>query len=62
MSSLIAKNDNPPNVPQACPIENLWANFSSKVYEGGWKAKSKKQLVASIKKNCKSLTKTDYKH
>ena len=26
---------NPPNVPQARPIENLWGILAQKVYEGG---------------------------
>jgi hypothetical protein len=29
---------NPPNVPQARLIENLWGVLAQKVYEGGWEA------------------------
>ncbi len=44
----VAKEDNPPNVPQARPIENFWGCLSQKVYEGGWEAKTQQQLVKRI--------------
>ena len=31
----VAKDMNPPNVPQARPIENFWGCLSQKVYKGG---------------------------
>ena len=34
----VNKESNPPNMPQARPIENFWGYFSLKVYEGGWQA------------------------
>ena len=49
----VAKSDNPPNVPQARPIENFWASLSLLVYIEGWRAKTKKQLIAIIKKKLK---------
>ena len=35
------KDINPPNVPQARPIENFWGCLAQKVYEGGWEIKKK---------------------
>ena len=35
----VDETTNPPNVPQARPIENLWGILAQKVYEGGWEAK-----------------------
>ena len=32
----VEKTSNPPNVPQARPIENLWGILPHKVYERGW--------------------------
>ena len=37
--NFVAKRINPPNVPQARPIENFWGWLSQKVYESGWAAK-----------------------
>ena len=36
----VDKSLNPPNVPQARPIENFWGDLAQKVYNGGWYAKS----------------------
>ena len=36
----VEKQSNPPNVPQARPIENFWGHLSQLVYEGGWEAKT----------------------
>lgn len=44
----VAKEDNPPNVPQARPIENFWACLSQKVYDNGWEAKTQQQLIDRI--------------
>ncbi|CAF5166545.1 unnamed protein product, partial [Rotaria magnacalcarata] len=30
----VPKQDNPPNVPQARPIEDFWSILAGKVYEG----------------------------
>ena len=38
--NFVAKTSNPPNVPQARPIENFWGCLAHKVYEGGWQAKN----------------------
>jgi hypothetical protein len=45
------KKMNPPNVPQARPIENFWVDLTQKVYEDGWQAQTERQLKARIKKN-----------
>lgn len=44
----IPKNDNPPNLPQARPIEDFWAVLSRKVYDGGWQAENEEQLRRRI--------------
>ena len=46
--TFLLKEDNPPNVSQARPIENFWGCLSQKVYEGGWEAKTQQQLVKRI--------------
>jgi transposase len=35
----VKRAQNPPNVPQARPIETVWSLLKQKVYEGGWEAK-----------------------
>ena len=47
--------DNPPNVPQARPIENFWGCLSQKVYEDGWEAETEKQLINRIKLKLKDF-------
>ena len=47
--NFVAKNINPPNIPQARPIENFWAVLAQKVYEKGWEATNQDQLVRRIK-------------
>ena len=34
--NIVPKEINPPNVPQARPIENFWGCLAQNVYEGGW--------------------------
>lgn len=41
-------NMNPPNVPKARPIEDFWGVLAQNVYEGGWEAKSEKELIKRI--------------
>ena len=36
--SYVGKDKNPPNVPQASPIENFWGCLVRKVLEDGWEA------------------------
>jgi hypothetical protein len=51
----VAKRLNPPNVPQARPIENFWGILSQKVYEGGWRARNEQQLVRRIKSKLEEI-------
>ena len=51
----VTKDINPPNVPQARPIENFWGCLSEKVYEGGWQASSEQQLINRIKLKLKEF-------
>ena len=57
--NFVEKHDNPPNVPQARPIENFWALLSSRVYKHGWRANSKPQLIRRIKKMLKEVTENE---
>ena len=41
--------DNPPTVPQACPIETIWTLIERKVYENNWEAKNLDLLARRIK-------------
>jgi hypothetical protein len=36
----VPKHDNPPNLPEARPIEDFWALVSRKVYDRGWEAQN----------------------
>ena len=50
--NFVPKELNPPNVPQARPIENFWACLVQKVYEGGWEATTDKlirRITAKLK-------------
>ena len=51
----VEKQLNPPNVPQARPIENFWGWLTQKVYEGGWEATSEEQLVRRIESKIKEF-------
>ena len=51
----VTKDINPPNVPQARPIENFWGCLSEKVYEGGWQASTEQQLINRIKLKLKEF-------
>ena len=48
-------DDNPPNVPQARPIENLWTNLSLNVYDKGWQTQTKTQLIRRIRNKLKEF-------
>ncbi|XP_065654743.1 uncharacterized protein LOC136081360 [Hydra vulgaris] len=45
----VVKESNPPNVPQARPIENFWGHLAQKVYEGDWQASTEQVLIDCIK-------------
>lgn len=51
----VLKDDNPPNVPQARPIERFLAILKRAVYDGGWEAKSEQHLVGRIKRELKQI-------
>ena len=46
---------NPPNVPQARPKENLWGILAQEIYEGGWKAITKQELISRIQSQLKNF-------
>ena len=47
--------DNPPNVPQARPIEVIWTILERKIYENNWEANNIDHLVGRIKQKIKEL-------
>lgn len=51
----VEQQSNPPNVPQARPIEDLWGQLVSLVYEGGWTASTTKQLKRRITSKLKCI-------
>lgn len=51
----VPKEDNPPNVPQARPIENFWALLTRLVYDGGWEAENELQLIGRIQRKLKEV-------
>ncbi|CAM4797872.1 unnamed protein product [Rotaria magnacalcarata] len=51
----VIREDNPPNVPQARPIETVWTLLERKVYENNWEAKNLDVLARRIKKKSKEL-------
>jgi transposase len=53
--NFVAKTANPPNVPQARPVENFWGCLVQKVYEGGWQATTEDQLIRRIKLKLKDF-------
>ena len=57
--NFVDKRLNPPNVPQARPIENFWGCLSQKVYEGGWEAKTEQRLIRRINSKIKEFDSKD---
>ena len=51
----VDETTNPPNAPQARPIENLWGILAQKVYEGGWEATTKQELISRIQSQLKKI-------
>ena len=51
----VDKESNPPNVPQAQPIENFWGHLVQKVCEGGWQASTEQVLIDRIKLKLKVI-------
>jgi hypothetical protein len=52
---IVPKLDNPPNVPQARPIEAVWSILERKVYEHNWQAKNIDSLARRIRMKAKEL-------
>jgi hypothetical protein len=42
----VDETTNPPNVPQARPIENLWGILAQKINKGGWEATTQQELIS----------------
>ena len=51
----MTKSNNPPNVPQARPIETLWSLLEQKIYARNWQAKNLDSLARRIKAKVKEL-------
>ena len=51
----VYKEDNPPNVPQLRPIEDMWGIIKQEVYRGGWSATTEDQLIRRIRSAIRSL-------
>ena len=51
----VDETTNPPNIPQARPIENLWGILAQKVYEEGWEAKMQQGLISRIQSQLKKF-------
>ena len=51
--------DNPPNVPQARPIEVIWTILERKIYENIWEANDIDHLVRRIKQNYQRIRSTN---
>ena len=52
---VVAKGNNPPNVPQARPIETVWSILEQKVYAHNWQARNLDLLAKRIKLKAKEL-------
>ena len=53
--NVVTKSNNPPNVPQARPIETLWSLLEQKIYSRNWQAKNLDSLARRIKAKVKEL-------
>ena len=51
----VPKEINPPNIPQARPIENFWGCLAQKVYEGGWGTNTELLLIRRIESKMKEF-------
>ena len=51
----VQRQQNPPNVAQARPIETIWSLLEQKVYEDAWEAKNLEQLSRRIILKAKQL-------
>ncbi|KAF0313708.1 hypothetical protein FJT64_015841 [Amphibalanus amphitrite] len=51
----VARDENPPCVPQLRPIEDFWGIVKQEVYKGGWRAASEVQLKNRIQRVLRSI-------
>ena len=51
----ITKQQNPPNAPAIRPIENFWGSLKQAVYDGNWRASTKKQLIRRIRQKVREV-------
>ena len=51
----VSRLNNPPNVPQVCPIETVWSILEQKVDAHNWEAKNFDLLACRIKLKAKEL-------
>jgi hypothetical protein len=62
----VPRESNPPNLPQARPIENIWSLLKSEVYRDGWEAKStlslKRRIINAIPKLDWDIVQRDLAH
>lgn len=56
--NFVQKEDNPPNVPELRPIENLWSILKGKVYAKNWQAKSLEDLRKKVEQCLKEVDMT----
>lgn len=54
----VQRGKNPPNVPQARPIETIWTVLEEKVYKDNWEAKNLDQLARRIALKVKEIDQT----
>ena len=47
--NFVQRQQKPPNVPQARPIETIWS-LLKQVYDGAWEAKNLSQLARKIRR------------
>jgi hypothetical protein len=53
--NFVSKVDNPPNLPQARPIEEFWAILSRRIYNNGWEAQNEEQLRRRISRKIREI-------
>jgi len=54
--NFVQKFENPPNIPEARPIEDFWGIIKGEVYKNNWQAENLDQLQNRIKFCLKKLT------
>ena len=53
--AFVPRDENPPCMPQLCPIEAYWGIIKQEVCKNGWKAITERQLRLSIRRVMLSL-------